>query len=281
MLSKESKFIFGRCLVRSAVLFLFIPEISFSFPVPRMLPVYTEIVSMLDAPMPTKGDSTGQLTGNAFSFLTDPEEVSQPRFRVAVNFGPSLRVGRLPEVSNSQQKTYLRKLKSGYFFSADLHYFISPSLAVGAGYSVYKSKHQDDNFNIFAPDGSFTTTSISDDITINYIGGSVMGLEKADFGNGSLIWQASLGYMSYKGISRLGSDFLIVTGNTFGLGGGFGYETLISKKVGLGVGLSVFLGTLKKVNVGDGSSSTTIDLPEGSYESLARVDLNLGLRLYQ
>ena len=83
--------------------------------------------------------------------------------------------------------------------------------------------------------------------------------------------------MSYSDDKVIFTDYKI-TGNTIGTAVDLGYDIGVSENLSLGVQISAITGTLFKYDWNDGSSTETIKLEEGEYESLNRVDLSIGLR---
>ncbi len=202
------------------------------------------------------------------------------KWRIAVNGVPSFRIASLQDGLTNAEREYVRKLKSGYFFSGEVSHFVSETFGIGARYSMYRSRHQS-NMQIMLMDGTLITGEVSDNITIQYVGPSIISRYPQQDGKGMWYTDFSMGYIHYKNISTLGSSFLTIDGGSFGIGLGLGYDIVLSDQFGLGLGVSMVAGTLTKVNLRNGFSTTTIKLEEEEYEGLARVDITLGLRLYK
>ena len=69
-----------------------------------------------------------------------------------------------------------------------------------------------------------------------------------------------------------------MTGSTLGISFDIGYDIGLSENLSLGFQLSVLSGTLFEYDWNDGSTTETINLEEGEYESLNRIDFSVGLR---
>lgn len=203
------------------------------------------------------------------------------KLRIALNGGLSLRTAPLPDGLNSNQRQYLRQLKSGVGFGADIGFFFSESIGVGASYSVHKSTVKKSDMPVEDSDGFFVLMNVSDKITMNYIGPTLFTRFSSDQSKGSWISHLSLGYLTYKDASVVGNDYLLITGSTLGAKFGVGYDIPLSKEIGLGLEVSFVGGTLSEITVGNGYSSTTISLDKENYEGLSRVDLTLGIRFYK
>lgn len=202
------------------------------------------------------------------------------KLRFALDGGLSWRFGEIPEGVSVPVRNYLRELKSGHSFSAELTYQLNENLGLGAMYSQYLSKHSVSNITLDFSDGTSYTGPTSDNIKIQFVGPVLFNRQVSHNQKGAFTSNFSLGYLSYKNVSSLGPDFLQISGGTIGMGFGVGYEFYLSKSVGLGLTISGSLGTLTKVKVSNGFSSATIKLSEEEYESLGRFDVSLGLRLY-
>jgi hypothetical protein len=149
-----------------------------------------------------------------------------------------------------------------------------------AKYDSYRSKNRAGNMTIILPDGTSLTGNLSDNIGISYIGPSLVSQTLAYNKKGAFMFDVSLGYLSYKDVTTLNNNTLHITGGTFGLGLGAGYDILVSEKFGLGFGVSMMLGTLSRLTISNGYSSVSVKLEPEEYESLSRIDLHIGIRLY-
>jgi len=87
----------------------------------------------------------------------------------------------------------------------------------------------------------------------------------------------SLGYMGYSN-DKVIIDKYIMTGSTIGLSFDIGYDIGLSDNLSLGFQLSFLTGTLFEYDWKDGTTTETINLEKGEYESLNRIDFSLGLR---
>jgi hypothetical protein len=69
-----------------------------------------------------------------------------------------------------------------------------------------------------------------------------------------------------------------LNGSTLRLSLDISYDIGLSDNLSLGFQISYLKGTLLKYKLNHGSTTETIDLDEGEYESLNRIDFSVGLR---
>jgi len=199
------------------------------------------------------------------------------RFRVAINGGYSYQIGKVSEDVPSDFKNYVKELKSGYHFGGDLTYFISEPLGVGIKYYVFKSSNSMNSIYADDPYGNRRYGRMSDDISISFIGPSfTTRLLDADNLN-AFIMSVSLGYTNYKN-NKVMIDKYTMSGSTLGMALDLGYDIKLSKELALGFQISLISASLMQYEWNDGTTTKTIKLEAGKYESLYRCDLSVGLR---
>ncbi len=183
--------------------------------------------------------------------------------RFAFNTGPAFRIAKIPDDFSSDAKDVIRDLKSGVNISSDLHFFSSETTGWGAKYSLFKS--------------SATSGSVKDNLTIHYLGPSMVtrlrGMDKQT----AWILGVSLGYMTYKEKMNTNNNESW-TGGTFGSSAEIGYEFKVSEQTWLGIQVSVVSGILRKFTYNSGTRSEVIELDSDEYEGLGRIDLSVGIR---
>lgn len=176
--------------------------------------------------------------------------------------GYSRRVARISDQVPSGTMSYLKKMKSGYTLGGDIHYFISEPFGLGAKYSY--SHYQ------------FKNASFQDKVNLNYF--AVSGLNKLVLRSGSEVYiGANMGYQSYKDQVNSNGALVSITGGTVGVGLEVGYGMRMSDASKLHLNFSVLSGTISRVTVNSGGRRETVQLGKGEYESLARLELTLGL----
>ena len=192
---------------------------------------------------------------------------SKPEFshwRFAVNAGWSYRLAPLPDGLSSQQKEYLKKLKSGLGLSFDATYFITEVYGVGFKYDLFKTSN--------------TSSYGEDNITIPFIGPAfAMRLYDQSKSN-CWFMNIALGYMGFKDEGKQSGQPVTLKGSTFGLATDIGYDIALSKNWSAGIQLSVLSGVLTSFDQTSSSGTQTIKLEKDEYEGLGRLSISIGLR---
>ena len=194
-----------------------------------------------------------------------------PRLRLAINGGWSYRLAKVAGNLSSTQQDYIKGLKSGYSYGAEIAYYWSKKAGIGAKYDVFRSKNE-------LEDVSGQAVVLSDDISISFIGPYYGSRFLTANKKNSFVMNLGLGYVGYNDKAFFGSDYEL-TGGTAGLLLDVGYDIGLSKSFALGFQVSFIGGTLTQYKIDDGFNTTTIELDEDEYEGLARINLSVGLRL--
>ncbi|MBK9105815.1 MAG: hypothetical protein IPL92_14905 [Saprospiraceae bacterium] len=194
-----------------------------------------------------------------------------PRLRLAINGGWSYRLAKVAGNLSSTQQDYIKGLKSGYSYGAELAYYWSKKAGIGAKYDVFRSRNE-------LEDVSGQVVVLSDDVAISFIGPYYSSRFLTANKKNSFLMNVGLGYVGYNDKAFFGSDYEL-TGGTAGLLVDLGYDIGLSKSFALGFQLSFIGGTLTQYMIDDGFNTTTIELDEDEYEGLARINLSVGLRL--
>jgi len=202
-----------------------------------------------------------------------------PNWRFAFQGGLSWRTAKTADGIPSEFDDYYKDLKSGLQFSADLAYYINESWGIGFKFSRYASSSSLDNVYMEDEDGNLHYTRLSEDIAISFLGPTLATRFLNDLNGNAFILNFSLGYMGYDNDMTLFGDFNL-SGSTVGMAFDIGYDIMLSDNVALGFQASYYGGVLTKYEISDGTSIETIELEEGEYEGLQRLDLSAGLRFY-
>jgi hypothetical protein len=198
-------------------------------------------------------------------------------FRISLNGGYSNQTAKLHESIPSDFKEYYNDLKSGYHFGGDAIYYFSESIGVGLMYYLFKSSNSMANIYVEDIYGYKKYGKMSDDIMTSFFGPTFSTRFLNYNKRNAFIMNLSLGYMGYSN-NKIVVDTYKLTGNTLGLAYGVGYDIGISENISLGFQLSLISGTLFQYTLDDGTSTETIKLEKGEYESLNRFDFSVGLR---
>lgn len=198
-------------------------------------------------------------------------------FRVALNAGYSYQIGKIADGVPADFKDYIKHLKSGYHFGGDLSYYFNESLGFGLKYYLFKASNSMNNIYLEDIEGNRTYGKMSDDLTITFFGPTFSTRLLNNDKSNALFTNLSFGYLGYSN-NKVVIDHYKMTGNTLGLAIDIGYDIGLSENISIGFQASYIMGVLSKYDWHDGTSTQTIELDKGSYESLNRFDLSVGIR---
>jgi hypothetical protein len=188
------------------------------------------------------------------------------KVRFGINGGYSYRTAPTVEGIPSSLTSYIESLKSGYHYGMDFMYFFNDYLGMGLKASKFRSgKKETEGGNIH------------DDISIGFVGPEFCTRLPSRNSLSALFVAIAIGYSGYKDDGYYNYPILI-KGNTMGMGMDLGYDIGLSKNWAIGFQLSALFGTITEIDVTQGSQTLHVELEKDNYESLARVDLSVGLR---
>jgi hypothetical protein len=200
-------------------------------------------------------------------------------FLLLGNVAQSFRVASSPDGLNSEQKKYIKKLKSGVSYDISAYYFKDDKTGFGLKYNVYKSSGTIRNQQITLNDGINYQGDFSDDITISFIGPSFILTEDKNARVGEANLELAIGYMSYRNNSTIIGSPLKITGSNLGMIAGMGYHFRITPHFLLGAQANFVGGVLRKLKYEYPNGSTeTIKLDDEEIENLWRIDLAVGAK---
>ncbi|NCA85527.1 MAG: hypothetical protein EOM83_08130 [Clostridia bacterium] len=191
-----------------------------------------------------------------------------PRWRVGAGIGWSQRTAPIAEGIPSQLKEYMRDLKSGLCYTADVSYFFSEKVGMGVKYNQHYSKAE-----IVS-----SYQRMSDEIRIHYVGPFLTARLYGKRQKNSLVVNLALGYTSYKDAGTFNNEAITITGQTAAFSYDVIYDIQLTKNLMLGLQLSLTAGALSQYEETINGHTETIQLPDGEYEGLGRVDFIAGLR---
>jgi len=195
------------------------------------------------------------------------------RFRFAISGGPGYRTYSVGDGLTSNSKDYYSKLKLGYQIECDATYFFSAKRGAGLKFSYFNTSNSIDNNIWLFNNGFLSQGKFAEDIMILFAGPVFSTRISTPGSINSFLFNVSVGYIYYKDKIVSISDYAI-TGNTAGFTIDLNYDRVISKRLSLGVLVSITNGTLSKVTQTSSSGSQSFYWNEG----LTRIDLGIGLR---
>jgi len=245
--------------------------------------------------------SSGKILTDSFSSYTNSGKTTQEvqktvnidpfkRLRLGINGGLGYLLGstEIAEdylvnlgLTRDQAESYYNDMKSGLYANADLTYLISPKYGVGIRYKFFDTSCSTGDFFYLLDGVNLIYTTYEEQIYVNFIGASffyqqwIRSLKSLKV-NSSL----SFGLATYRNeAGYLNSSFLL-TGKNIGMDISLGFEYFITDNFSVGADLSTFYSSIGKMKISDGSSTSTVNLGKDNSESLSRLDLSLGIRLY-
>ena len=188
-----------------------------------------------------------------------------PRWRLAVNGGFSKQTGKISKDVSYAEREYIEDLMSGTNFSADVNYYFSESIGAGMKYLKFNS-------NTDIQTSAYSSEPV--DLDIKFIGPCVSTRLLNATKKNALFLNMAIGYVGY----NFDGNAALIKGKTAALVYDLGYDIGISEKMAIGLQLSYLSGQLTRFEMIQGSNKQTVELEEGQYESLHRLDFSVGIR---
>ena len=203
-------------------------------------------------------------------------EIKTKRFRLSGNIGLSRWVGANGNHLPAELENYKNELKSGYSYSIESSYALSKSFGIGAKYNDFKTKNTIEDVAFLLSNNTISTGTISDNISIKFIGGSVYYRVFTNNLKSNFFLSFSIGSLFYN------NDIVFL--NNFELSGasvGFvidaGYELKIAESLSVNFLTSWTNGSLQEFEVASMGSTQKYHFTSDPYESLSHFDFSIGL----
>lgn len=223
------------------------------------------------------------LTGivNAQSIVSSDRTIdrSVPTWRIAVQGGFAYRIGKVDNSLGSEYADYLKSLKEGYCYSADITHYFSEALGVGVKYSDGHFSGSIQGTATFT-DGSVRSGTFSDNIDLRFVGPIISYRWVSPNVRHAFYVNYGLGYLGMIDKSVLIIDNLTMKGGTMGQLADMSYDFSITKNLAIGASVSYIAGTLTSYSIyNSAGASQSVQLEKDEYESLSHVTISLGIRL--
>ena len=213
------------------------------------------------------------------SFMILNKSYKRSKFLILANIAQSFRVAGTPSGLNSEQKKYIKQLKSGLSYDISTYYLKDSESGFGLKYNVYLSDGIIKNQPLVLQDGTTIRGDFTDDIKIAFIGPSFIMSQNENAKLGEANLEIALGYMSYVNNSTVIGAPTKISGGNLGMIGGMGYHFRLIPSVLLGPQVNFAGGVLRKLKFKypDGTEET-VKLDEDNFENLWRIDLALSAK---
>ena len=190
---------------------------------------------------------------------------AQQKFTIIPGAGYSWRTAKISSGLPSDQREYIKSLKSGFHFDVSAYYRLNSTMGIGAKFNNY-SAESDGNFVLRDVSGQTLTVSGTKD-QITFVGPSFLYSNFESDTRHKLYYDLALGVLSY----TTDSGFMVGKGSTFGLAATISYMYQIVPAVCVGPQLGFTGGVLSKMKFNGLESDLN-----GEKESLHRASLGLG-----
>lgn len=207
--------------------------------------------------------------------------------RVSLDGGAGFMLGKIDKGLNSELQDYYKKLKSGWVIGLTGDYFIREYFGFGLKYNLNKTRYSADNLSVNAMDGRLLTGSLSNSISIHYIGPDFAIRYMLPDTKFNFLLNFGMGYMHYGNKESFNdsnkdySETYKLTGSSVGLSAGISADYYIYQDYAVGIGITYTYGSLGKVEVNKGNAIEVIRLTGLSGNdrvNLSHLDITIGIR---
>jgi hypothetical protein len=215
------------------------------------------------------------------TIILKEEKVTESEFKpilIAFDGGFSFTLARLDESIPDELTDYYQDLKTGANINAGITYYLEETLGIGIKYQCFMTSNYLDNAYVTSPSGSTGYGVLSDHLRISFYGPSITFRTLKGHHPSTYYLTYYAGYARYMDDAIRINPYKI-TGNTIAMGLDAGIDLEVAENFAIGFQASFLAGGIRKFKVDDGNSIRTVNLEKGSYESLYRIDLSIGLRL--
>lgn len=208
------------------------------------------------------------------SDLSVKEKVSS--VRVAIQAGGAFRPGKIEAGTDPDFAAYQKKLRWGYSVGADLTWFFTDALGVGAKFNDIRVSNES-QVSLTYENGSTRAGTLKDRIDIWYAGPLLSYRWLSRTGRNAFFVNYGLGYLGYQDVGMV-IDPAKQAGGTLGLQFELGYDFGITKHLAAGIDFNMISGTLTHYTLTMNGKDQRIDLDKDEYMGLGHLALSVGLR---
>ncbi|HPT32557.1 MAG TPA: hypothetical protein PLW67_11985 [Prolixibacteraceae bacterium] len=160
--------------------------------------------------------------------------------------------------------------------SASLYYMWTRELGIGVDYHVFTTQGQVSGY-LDPGDGWTKYYGIfSDKVYTNFVGLSLLTRENT-LRKWGYYTKISFGMALYRDEGSLINTPVLITGQSFAVGGELGLSYSLSRHVAMNLGVSYLVASLGKINSDNGTSVVETRLDKDMRENLSRYNLSGGL----
>lgn len=190
--------------------------------------------------------------------------IDTPKWFFGLNGGYGKRLYRSGMQATRADINYHRNLKSGIFFGGELAYFPWKKVGIGLKYDRYQSKAE--------------TDKLSEDVTIQFMGASLIHRAPLGKSRNSVLTSLLLGYQPYQNNTVSGEEVFTFRGKTMGWGISVGFERRLSRKFAIHLTGTAIMGAAYRLTRETAFSTETLKLSKDDSVDLSRASVALGFR---
>ena len=219
-------------------------------------------------------------TGNPAAVTPEKKESTIPKnkIKLGVSGGFSFLTGAIASDLDPLLKDHIRNLKTGFHVGADIDFFITRHLALGAKYALFGTR--DEINNVLFQDNSGHTFSgkLDERIFVHYVGPNIFLKVGKATGKVFFTLDGSLGCLIYRNSGVYGTSDYTMKGETFGVAVMPGIDIKITQQLAINLSAGLTFGIMNRATMTvNGQTETQNELKE----NLSRIDLSIGLRWYK
>ena len=223
-------------------------------------------------------DPVPEVSKNRLKRETSISEIPKSTVHLSGSFIFSRRIAPISNDVPDDFQDYLDDLRGGRGYQGRLHFFATPTVAIGLQVSTFESSNSISVELEFDNPDSIAIGTLSTSVSMFYLGPSLMGFYYFPNSSFLLNYSLSFGYLGFRQEETLLGTEVIYEGSSLGMNGDLGLEFLLAKNVAFGIGAGFGLGSLNKVDITVDGRTESVDLEEA--EGLGRISFFTGLRFH-
>jgi hypothetical protein len=192
------------------------------------------------------------------------------RWRFGVNGGLGLIIAPEPANISEELLKYKNSLKSGPRVGADVVFFISPNIGIGANYITFNSGNKI-NYISYEINGGKYEGERQDDISIHFVGPSISIRSIPQNNKLYASCDFILGYFTYTNDLRLNNVRHNLKRRNFGFATSISADYLFVRNLSMGLSLNITAASIKSAEILSGNN----------VENLSRISLVMTLKTYK
>ena len=215
------------------------------------------------------------LSLNAQTIVTSDQTAGKklPTWRFAIQGGGGYRFGKVPAGLDAAMEDYLKDLRWGYSYGADITGFFSETLGGGVKYHSFNASNKGVLYNSDAGN-----VAMSDKQNFWFAGPMLSYRTMSASMKNAFYMNLGAGYIGYRDNAQLNSISIVQKGGTLGYVMEFGYDIGLSEHLSIGASMSFFGGSLSSYKNEALGMTETVTLDKNNQESVTHLDLTIGLR---